>query len=103
MESLGRLRALHSNSLWDSLQDLLQAERLFHLERLSEADTDDEARDHRLIARYLKHFLQVVPEEVESMYQTKKHGVENTDPSEDLSTGGTPYMEDDGTEDESEV
>jgi hypothetical protein len=69
------------------------------LDRLSETDDADEARDHKVIARYLKHFLENVPEEVDGTIQAAKYAIEHPEDKPDLSTG-TPYMEDDGTTDE---
>ena len=95
-----KLRDLHHNSLWDSLLGLLQAERHFHLEALAETDDDSEAHDHRLIARYLKHFMEFVPEEVASMVEHAKAEAEGKIEKLEPGSGGTPYMESDGDEPE---
>jgi hypothetical protein len=70
------------------------------LEQLAETDDDAEGHDHKVISRYLKHFLDNVPQEVENVYKTSKEGPQET--AADLE-GGTAYMEDDGTTDEPEL
>ena len=75
------------------------AERHFHLDRLADTDDEAEGRDHKIIARWLKQFMEVIPEEVEGLYQSAKEKQNNPEKKVDLSTG-TPWMEDDGTEDE---
>ena len=93
---LVRLRELHRSSLWDSLLVLLQAARLFHLNELAETDDEKESLEHKIIARWIKNFTEIIPFEVESAYQAeeaKARGpVEEFDPTE----GGTAFMESDG-------
>jgi hypothetical protein len=63
---------------------------------LAETDEDQEARDHKIVARWIKHFLQNIPLEVQSAldYAEKdsKGEIERLDPN----SGGTPFMESDG-------
>ena len=73
------------------------------MEELSEADTETEGHDHRTIARYLKHFLEYVPEEVRGAKEALEYKLTNPDKKPDLEDGGTPYMEDDGSTDEPEI
>jgi hypothetical protein len=102
--TLGRLREFHHSSLWDSLRQMLEAERLFHLERLAEVDDSErEAQDHRVIARYLKHFMEYVPAEVEASFEAAKLDAEGKVEKIDAKSGGTPWMESDGDPAEGEL
>ena len=103
-EELVRLREFHRSSLWDSFKVLLQAERLFHLEQLAETNDETEARDHRFIARWIKHFMETVPERVEGLYQSAEAESRGDNPRPDPDSGGSPYMESDrGDEPEEDV
>ena len=97
-QEVARLREFHHSSLWDSLRDLLNAERLFHLERLAETDNEQESRDHRIIARWIKHFLEEVPAEVESGFASMKAEAEGKVERVDTKSGGTAYMESDAVD-----
>lgn len=74
---------------------LLQAERLFHLEQLVESEDDGETRDHKIIAKWIGHFLTYIPDQVEAAYKFEKEETEGgrEDPT---AGGGSPYMEGDG-------
>ncbi|TFH58432.1 MAG: hypothetical protein E4G90_10730 [Gemmatimonadales bacterium] len=102
-EGLLKLRDLHSSSLWDSLLDLLWAERHFHLEGLAETDDETEAKTHRIVLRYLKHLTEEIPEAVRDRLEVldteRSHPRETLDPD----SGGTPYMESDGDSIETEA
>lgn len=78
---------------------LLQAERLFHLEALVEAEDEGETRDHRFIARWIKHFLEAIPDKVEAAYKYIEEEAkgEHENPT---AGGGSPYMEGDGDPEE---
>ena len=95
-EELERLRGLHNSSLWDSLKDLLWAERLFHLEALAETDNEEHAKEHRWIARYLRHFVEAIPERVEIARQAAEAKSRGDFDRPDPDAGGSPYMEGDG-------
>ena len=95
-EGLLKLRELHRSSLWDSLKDLLWAERLFHSEALVETDDAGETRDHKFLLRWLRHFMEAVPELVEGHYQALESDLRGDNERPDPDTGGSPYMESDG-------
>lgn len=97
------LRDLHSSSLWDSLRDLLWAERHFHLERLAETDDTAELQMHKTIVRYLKHFTEEIPEAVKDRLSALDEERANPNGKLDLDSGGTPYMESDGASSETEA
>lgn len=96
-EELLRLKDLHSSRLWDSLLVLLGAEYHFHLERMLEAEDDSpEARGHKIIAKYLRHFMGAVPSMVEDSLRHAEAHERGEFEHPDTNDGGSPYMEGDG-------
>lgn len=70
--------------------------RLFHLDEMAEADDDEVSREHKLLARYIKHFIEVIPFEVEQIYKAEEAKADKSVEKFDPTTGGTAYMEPDG-------
>ncbi len=91
-----RLRDLHRSSLWESLRDLLLAERLFHLDQLAETDDERISLEHKVLARWLKHFIEDIPYEVGERLKAEEREASGIDEKFDPSEGGTAYMESDG-------
>jgi hypothetical protein len=67
-------------------------------------DTDDEseARDHKILVRWIRHFMEVVPEKVQGMYELAQAESRGDLEGPDTDDGGSPYMEGDGGAEEAE-
>jgi len=89
-EELARLRELVGSRLWDSWRDLMQAERQQHLRALEDTDDDLTSRDHKTISRWIRQWLEVIPEEIEAAHQRQEN------PEVERLDGGTEWMEGDG-------
>ena len=82
---LRRLVEVFRESQWEALEEWLQAERQQHLEASVEIDDDEVASRHRVIARWLKHFLTVTKESVIDSAKAKVVG--------DGEVSDNPYVE----------
>lgn len=101
-EGLLKLRELHRSSLWDSLKDLLWAERLYLLEALVASDDPTETDRCKFAIRWLKRLMEAIPESVEGHYQALESDLRGDNERPDPDVGGSPYMESDGRPDEAE-
>ena len=85
LPKLRQLVEVFRDSQWEALEEWLQAERQEHLERSVDVDDEEVARQHRVVARWLKHFLSTVKE---SLVDAAKAKPPSTDESDD-----SPYVE----------
>ena len=68
----------------------LQAERQAHLESAVDSDDPGEREGHRVVARWLKHFLTVTKEELIGLEQNDRNPVPEGDPEYmDFDSGST--------------
>jgi len=68
----------------------MQAERQQHLRALEDTDDDLTSRDHKTISRWIRQWLEVIPEEIEAAHQRQEN------PEVERLDGGTEWMEGDG-------
>ena len=85
LPKLRQLVEVFRENQWEALEEWLQAERQWHLEGSVDTDDEEVARQHRVVARWLKHFLSVVKESLIDATKAKP-------PSEDESDS-SPYVE----------
>ena len=65
---------------WEDLEVWFQAERQAHLEASVEADDPGEREGHRIIARWLKHFLSIAKEALIDLEHSERNPVPEGDP-----------------------
>lgn len=70
---------------------------MLYLEALADADDETESIQYRFIAKWIKRFINDLPEEVDTRFQQLKDVDAGKTQKPDLSGGGTPWMESDGS------
>ncbi len=58
---------------WEDLEQWFLAERQEHLERSVDSDNAEDREGHRVVARWLKHFIQVVKVELLATELAERH------------------------------
>lgn len=66
------------------------------MEALADTDDDTESIQHRFLLKWIKHFLDDVPDEIDSRFQRLKAEDAGKIDKVDPEAGGTPFMESDG-------
>jgi len=97
-DSLRRMVAAFRLPEWEEMEQYLLMARQAHLEGLADSDDPEEREAHRIIAKWLKHFLTIAKDEVVERDRANR---EPEDPSleRNYPDGGDDYQERSGASD----
>ena len=79
-QKLRRVVSVLGSQGWEDLEVWFQAERQAHLESAVDSDDSEERDGHRIVARWLKHFLSITKEELVGLEKADREPVPEGDP-----------------------